>query len=62
MNFETLLLLVLALPLLGGFINGAFGKRFSEKWIGIIATLFVLTPFIIATILFMNLKEATHIK
>jgi NADH-quinone oxidoreductase subunit L len=61
MNFETLLLLVLALPLLGGFINGAFGKHLSEKWIGFIATFFVVSPFIIATFLFMNLKEASHL-
>ena len=57
MAIDTLLILILALPLLGAFINGAFGKSMPKKVVGSLATLLVFVSFIFAVTIFFQFHE-----
>ncbi|MFM7662735.1 MAG: proton-conducting transporter membrane subunit, partial [Bacteroidota bacterium] len=61
MATESLILLVLLFPLLGGIINGIVGKKLSESLIGIIGTAMVAIPFIISFSIFLSLDKAIQI-
>jgi len=61
MATESLILLVLLFPLLGGIINGIVGKNLSESLIGIIGTAMVAIPFIISFSIFLSLDKAIQI-
>ena len=56
MATESLILLVLLFPLLGGIINGTIGKNFSETVVGAIGTLMVAIPFIVSFTIFLSFK------
>jgi NADH-quinone oxidoreductase subunit L len=47
MPIQNLYLAIIALPLLGFFINSFLGKKMSKNLVGILASLMVLIPFVI---------------
>ncbi|MES2588000.1 MAG: NADH-quinone oxidoreductase subunit L [Bacteroidota bacterium] len=57
MTIETLILSILALPLLGALINGIFGKNLPKKIVGSIATLVMFASFGLAVVAFSSLHE-----
>ena len=59
-NPSALLPYIVALPLLGGIINGLFGKRFSKQLVYAISNTAGLGSFLIAVMAFFSLREATH--
>ena len=61
MSNDQLLYSILLLPLLGAIINGILGKQFSEKIIGIIGTLMVAIPFILAVSLFTSFDKPINV-
>ena len=61
MATESLILLVLLFPLLGGIINGTIGKNFSETVVGAIGTLMVAIPFIVSFTIFLSLDKAVQV-
>jgi NADH-quinone oxidoreductase subunit L len=56
-NF-VLLGLVLALPLLGAFINGVFGKRLGKEAVTLVGLLAVGVPFLLSSVAFAMLHAA----
>ncbi len=52
---QNYLWLIPFFPLLGFLINGLFGRKFSEKMVGVIAAGAVLASFIAAVLIFMEL-------
>jgi NADH-quinone oxidoreductase subunit L len=61
MSIQQLIPLIIALPLIGGFINGVLGKKLPKVLVGSIATLAVLTSFFLAVTVFFQLDEAVKI-
>lgn len=61
MSVEQLLPLVLLLPLVGGFINGVFGKKLPKIVVGSLATLMVATSFVLALSIFLQLDQAVEV-
>ena len=61
MATESLILLVLLFPLLGGIINGTIGKNFSETVVGAIGTIMVAIPFIVSFTIFLSLEKAVQV-
>lgn len=61
MSIEQLIPLIIALPLIGGFINGCIGKKIPKVIVGSIASIAVFTSFFFALNVFMQLDEAVKI-
>lgn len=61
MSIEQLVPLIIALPLIGGFINGVLGKKLPKVLVGSIATLAVFSSFFLAVTVFMQMDEAVKI-
>jgi len=61
MSIEQLVPLIIALPLIGGFINGVFGKKLPKVLVGSIASIAVFSSFLIALTVFLQLDEAVKI-
>ena len=61
MSIEQLIPLIIAIPLIGGFINGVFGKKLPKVIVGSIATIAVFTSFFLALSVFFQLEEAKNI-
>ena len=61
MGTETLILLVLLFPLIGGIINGTIGKKLSETLVGTIGTLMVAIPFVISFSIFMTMDSLVNV-
>ncbi|MFM7667759.1 MAG: proton-conducting transporter membrane subunit, partial [Bacteroidota bacterium] len=61
MATESLILLVLLFPLLGGIINGTIGKNLSESVVGAIGTIMVAIPFLVAFTIFLSLDKAVQV-
>ena len=61
MTIQQLIPLIIALPLIGGFINGVLGKKLPKVLVGSIATLAVFTSFFLAVTVFFQLDEAVKI-
>lgn len=61
MNINTLILLVIALPLIGAFINGTVGKHLPKVLSGSIATTVMFASFALAVTVFMNMHESVHV-
>lgn len=62
MSVEQLIPIILSLPLIGAIVNGTIGKRFPKAVVGSIATGVMLVAFILALMVFGQLKSATHIQ
>jgi len=62
MTIEQLLPLVLLLPLIGGAINGIFGKYMPKILVGTIATSSVFLAFMFAFSIFSQLDQAVSLK
>lgn len=56
MSVATLLPLIIALPLLGAFINGTVGKNLAKPVVGSIATLVMAVSFVLALMAFFQVK------
>ena len=61
MSIEQLIPLIIAIPLIGGVINGVFGKKLPKVIVGSIATIAVFTSFFLALSVFFQLEEAKTI-
>ncbi len=61
MSIEQLVPLILALPLIGGVINGIFGKNLPKQIVGSLATIAMFASFGIALLVFSQLHEAKTI-
>jgi NADH-quinone oxidoreductase subunit L len=61
MGTETLILLVLLFPLIGGILNGIIGKNLSETVVGTIGTLMVAIPFVISFSIFLSLNSTINV-
>ena len=61
MSIEQLIPLIIAIPLIGGFINGVFGKKLPKVIVGSIATIAVFTSFFLALSVFFNLEESVTV-
>jgi NADH-quinone oxidoreductase subunit L len=59
-NNSAILPLIVLLPLLGGIINGLFGKYFSRQISYFIGNTAVLASFLLAVQVFMNLRGLGH--
>ena len=57
MSVSQLLPLIIALPLVGAFINGTLGKKLSKALVGTIATGVMLLSFILAVMTFMQVQH-----
>lgn len=64
MSVTQLLPLIIALPLIGAFINGTIGKNLSKVVVGSIATLVMAVSFVLALTAFFQVKggEATTVR
>lgn len=60
-NASALLPVIVLLPLVGGIINGLFGKRFSRQAVYAIANVSVLASFVLSAMVFQSLRSATAI-
>ena len=60
-NTAALLPVIVLLPLLGGIINGLFGKRMSRQAVYAIANIAVFASFFISVMVFWDLLIATKI-
>ena len=58
-NTAALLPVIVLLPLLGGIINGLFGKRLSRQTVYAIANIAVFSSFFISVMVFYKLMGAT---
>ncbi len=58
MTVAQLLPLMIALPLLGAFINGVFGKNLSKSVVATIATGVMLVSFVFALMAFFQIKNS----
>jgi NADH-quinone oxidoreductase subunit L len=61
MSIEQLVPLIMALPLLGGAINGIFGKKLTKGVVGSIATGAMFASFTLALIVFFSLHDTVTI-
>jgi len=61
MSIEQLIPLIIAIPLIGGFINGVFGKKLPKVIVGSIATFAVFTSFFLALSVFFKLEESVTV-
>ena len=61
MSIEQIIPLIIAIPLIGGIINGVFGKNLPKTIVGSIATIAVFTSFFLAVSVFFKLDEAKTI-
>jgi len=61
MSIAQLIPLIIAIPLIGGFINGVFGKKLPKVIVGSIATISVFTSFFLALSVFFQLEDAQTI-
>lgn len=61
MSIEQIIPLIIAIPLIGGIINGVFGKNLPKTIVGSIATIAVFTSFFLALSVFFKLDEAKTI-
>jgi len=61
MDIEQLLPLVLLLPLIGGAVNGLFGRYMPKVLVGTIATSSVFLSFMFAFSIFSQLKETVTV-
>ncbi len=61
-NNSAILPLIILLPLLGGIVNGLFGKHFSRQVSYFIGSTTVLTSFLLSVQVFLNLRglSAAH--
>lgn len=62
MSVAQLVPLILLFPLIGGMINGIFGKKLPKVLVGSIATLMTALSFFIALNVFFQLDAAVQIK
>jgi NADH-quinone oxidoreductase subunit L len=58
-NAAALLPVIVGLPLLGGMVNGLFGKYFSKPLVGVVACTTVLASFFLTVLAFLQLREMT---
>ncbi len=58
-NPSAFLPLIVGLPLLGGIVNGLFGKRFSRETVFFISNTAVLASFCLSVMGFLSLRQAT---
>jgi NADH-quinone oxidoreductase subunit L len=61
MTIEQLVPLILLLPLIGGIINGIFGKKMPNVLVGSIANLAMFSAFFIALAVFFKLDKAVEV-
>ncbi len=61
MTINTMILAVLALPLLGALINGVLGKRLPKLIVGSIATIVMFTAFALALTIFSSLHDSVKV-
>ncbi len=61
MSISQLLPLILLLPLIGGAINGVFGKHLPKVLVGTIATLATSFSFVFALMIFFQIDEAVKV-
>ncbi len=61
MSISQLLPLILLLPLIGGAINGIFGKHLPKVLVGSIATLATSLSFVFALMIFFQIDEAVKV-
>lgn len=61
MSISQLLPLILLLPLIGGAINGVFGKHLPKVLVGTIATLATSLSFVFALMIFFQIDEAVKV-
>ena len=61
MSISQLLPLILLLPLIGGVINGVFGKHLPKVLVGTIATLATTLSFVFALMIFFQIDEAVRV-
>ena len=61
MSIEQLVPIILALPLIGGIINGIFGKSLPKVLVGSFATIVMFTSFAIALTVFFQLHDSVTI-
>lgn len=61
MSISQLLPLILLLPLIGGAINGIFGKHLPKVLVGTIATLATSLSFVFALMIFFQIDEAVKV-
>lgn len=54
---NTLVFILLGLPLLGAVFNIAFGKRLKRPYAGVIASLFVLGSFVLAVVTWLQMMK-----
>lgn len=57
MAIETIILTILALPLVGALINGVLGKKLPKIVVGSLATVVMFGAFALALVAFFNLHE-----
>ncbi|MEN9978627.1 MAG: hypothetical protein RLZZ569_1252, partial [Bacteroidota bacterium] len=57
MTVQQLIPLIIALPLLGAFINGTFGKQLSKAMVGVIATTVMAISFLFTVLVFMQVQQ-----
>jgi NADH-quinone oxidoreductase subunit L len=57
MTVAQLIPLILALPLIGAFINGTIGKKLAKPVVGAIATSVMAIAFVLAVMVFMQVKN-----
>ena len=61
MGIDALVYLLLCLPLVGGLINGIFGKHLSKSVSGAIGTGAILLSFLTVLVLFNKIQKPTEI-
>lgn len=61
MSIEQLVPLIIALPLIGGVINGVFGKNLPKTIVGSLATIAMFASFGIALMVFFQLHDQVTI-
>lgn len=57
MTVQQLIPLIIALPLIGAFINGTFGKQLSKALVGTIATTVMALSFLFTVLVFMQVQQ-----
>ena len=61
MSVSQLLPLIIALPLVGAFINGTVGKKLAKPVVGTLATLMVAVSFLLALTVFFQVKNGAAV-
>ena len=61
MGIDALVYLLLCLPLVGGLINGIFGKYLSKSVSGAVGTGAILLSFLTVLVLFNKIQKPTEI-